>query len=70
MTIEQTKHFRETVDHLKAMADYYRYQAGRDAELLDYLQRLVHMRGRDYVVKAAKKANQRAKYKAFQWEAI
>lgn len=70
MTIEQTKGFRMDVEHMAHLVDEYRYTCNCDRLFAEHLQKVVKYRGKDYAIKAAKKANQKAKHKAYLWESI
>ena len=70
MTIEQTKGFIMDVEHMARLIDDCKYNVGAAEFFADHLRRLAKFRGKDYAIKAAKKANQKAKRKAFIWESI
>ena len=70
MTIEQTKGFIMDVEHMARLIDEYKYNVGAAEFFANHLRRLAKFRGKDYAIKAAKKANKKAKRKAFIWEAI
>ena len=70
MTIEQTTHFRMEVEHMAHLIDEYKYTVGAVDLFAEHLRRLAKYRGKEYAIKAAKKANQKAKRKAYLWENI
>ena len=70
MTIEQTKGFIMDVNHMVHLIDDCKYNVGAAEFFADHLRKLAKYRGRDYAIRAAKKANKQAKRKAFLWESI
>ena len=65
MTIEQTRWFREEVDHMVEMANDWRYTTRWDERMNSYMTNLVHYRGQQVAKKAAAKANQRLHAKVY-----
>lgn len=65
MDISKTAWFKEEADHAYKLAMEYRYiDKGRDI-LINYAARLEKFRGTNTAKMILKKANQKAKYKAY-----
>lgn len=70
MSIEQTKWFRDLVNHMVTFGDNYKYTVNGKSRALDLARKHMTMRGREAIVRACKKANQRMKYKFYEWEKL
>lgn len=65
MTISQTAWFKEETDHAYKLAIEYRYIIGGKDILKNFADRLTRSRGTNAANMILKKANQKAKYKAY-----
>lgn len=70
MKIEQLPFFKIDVDGMVQFAKSDMYLVGHKERFADHLQRMEHFRGKEYTVKAAKKANQKLHKKVFVWEVL
>lgn len=65
MTFEQTKIFRDLVEHFTNFANEHRHDVGRDQKAVEMISRWSRMHGLDRIAKVARKANQKAKVKFY-----
>lgn len=65
MSFEQTKIFRDLVEHFTKFANEHRYLVGSDQMAAEMVARWSRMHGADRIAKVAKKANQKAKVKFY-----
>ena len=70
MTIEQTKYFRDEVDHMVRLANTWK-NTNKATEIFTMkVEQLLKFRGKDFTRKAISKANQRIHAKVYRMEAI
>ena len=65
MTVEQTRWFREEVEHMVEMANNWRFTSKWDDIMNDHMMNLARLRGQQAAKKAAAKANQRLHAKVY-----
>jgi hypothetical protein len=65
MSFEQTKIFRDLVEHFTKFANDHRNLVEQDQMAADMVARWSRMHGADRIAKVAKKANQKAKVKFY-----
>lgn len=70
MTVEQTRWFRESVEHFTHIGTEYRYSSGREKIADDLMKKTANLRGKSDTIKICKKANQRLKNTFFDWRKI
>ena len=70
MTVEQTRWFRESVEHLTHIGTEYRYINRRGEIADDLMKKTANLRGKSDTIKICKKVNQRLKNTFFDWRKI
>ena len=70
MSIEQTKYFRDEVDHMVRLANEWRYTNKATEIFTMKIEQLLKFRGKDFTRKAIAKANQRIHAKVYRMEAM
>jgi hypothetical protein len=70
MTVEQTRWFREEVEHFAHIGEEYRHTTNRDEIRDDLIQKTVRLRGKSATIMICKRANQKLHHQFYDWRKI